>query len=1113
MKWFKIFVFVFSILVAGQYSLGQNYFLLREGEETINPIHDGNQHIKDTSTSDSNLNKSGLSSEISEILNGINIYVNASAPEGGDGSISDPFTIINDAVDVAVYGDTIIVLPGAYNETINMKDGVSIIGSGAESTQIIGKGERYIVKGANDATLKGFTILKSSSGQVDAIYCEETSPTITENVITNYGEVLNSGNAIFCYKASPTIINNYISSFHMGVWCGEYSSPVIKNNIIRTFFYGVFMRDKCAGKIINNIILAEQAGIDINLWTHPEIKNNIIIGLDSTITTGIQGDGMSGPSISYNDIWNTNLDYSLITPWIGNISADPFFINMDKGDYRLQESSPCTDAGDPDSLYNDIDGSRNDMGAFGGPNPIDPGVALQLGKSIGITSISGFPDDEVSTFVTLDNPAGLAKADLTILYDERILNALDIKRTQNTQDFALQSDITEPGVIQVSIERDTEIYHRDGNILEITFSISETAQLGDASSLVLDEVSLFDEVFNPLKIRSTTNGVMIVTLCHRDGNYVYVDGNHDGFEDGTCENPYDTIQEGIDNGSWGDTVFVSSGEYTEPIIMKDGIYLRGAGALITTIIGSMIEYAVYFYEVEYGEISGFTIIAPENYYPLISCRSSSPTITRNRIKIPFPAGMSALDCIKNSNPIIEANSFINADIWVYLSSPIIKNNNFSGATDAAITCLESSPIILGNKIISSAIYFKESNATIMNNRFLGRTGISIRTDSNVKIANNIIGVSGDDGNGISIRNSSDVMIINNTINTDNQGLNEEGSSAIVMNNIITGNNTFGVHISNSSTLSYNNIWGNINNYYDCSPGDSDISEDPLFMDESSGDYHLTPGSPCIDAGNPDPQYNDLDGSRNDMGAYGGPDADTTLMGFKGSMLSIPSVEVLPGDTIYLPIKGISLSGIADIDLTLSYGNTILSFLDAKTTILTKGFSVTKTNIGVNLINLSMSSSIGIEAESGDFIELKFAVNEVAEKDSYVRFEKVSIKDEVANERSVLELEDCEIKVKVVGIEDRNNRTDEIPISYHLFQNYPNPFNPITVIMFSIPQSNIVSLNVYDVLGRKVETVLSQYMPAGNYKVQWNAYNIPSGVYFIKMQSGNFIQVRKGVVVK
>ena len=75
-------------------------------------------------------------------------------------------------------------------------------------------------------------------------------------------------------------------------------------------------------------------------------------------------------------------------------------------------------------------------------------------------------------------------------------------------------------------------------------------------------------------------------------------------------------------------------------------------------------------------------------------------------------------------------------------------------------------------------------------------------------------------------------------------------------------------------ISCNNVWNNEGGDYEgCSGGVGAISANPLFVDEAVGDYHLQLGSPCIDTGDPNPQYNDPDGTRNDMGAYGGPGAE------------------------------------------------------------------------------------------------------------------------------------------------------------------------------------------------------------------------------------------------
>ena len=95
---------------------------------------------------------------------------------------------------------------------------------------------------------------------------------------------------------------------------------------------------------------------------------------------------------------------------------------------------------------------------------------------------------------------------------------------------------------------------------------------------------------------------------------------------------------------------------------------------------------------------------------------------------------------------------------------------------------------------------------------------------------------------------------------------------------------------------------------------------------------------------------------------------------------------------------------------------------------------------------------------------------------------------------------------------------ELPARFELNQNYPNPFNPTTRISYSIPtfngkQSLNVTLNVYNTLGQKVATLVNKAQAPGNYSVQFNASNLPSGVYFYKLQAGNFTSTKKMILMK
>ena len=89
----------------------------------------------------------------------------------------------------------------------------------------------------------------------------------------------------------------------------------------------------------------------------------------------------------------------------------------------------------------------------------------------------------------------------------------------------------------------------------------------------------------------------------------------------------------------------------------------------------------------------------------------------------------------------------------------------------------------------------------------------------------------------------------------------------------------------------------------------------------------------------------------------------------------------------------------------------------------------------------------------------------------------------------------------------------MPTVYSLSQNYPNPFNPTTTIKFGIPKAGDVSLAVYDILGRKVAELINGNLTAGYHTVNFNATNLASGVYFYRIEAGDFVSVKKLMLLK
>ncbi|MFQ5812108.1 MAG: invasin domain 3-containing protein [Anaerolineae bacterium] len=244
---------------------------------------------------------------------------------------------INAAISEANYGDTIIVNPGTYNETINMKSGVKIQGAGAGVTVISGDGSEPVVTASgaeitSDAVISGFTITGGSAGHGGGIYIHDASPTVENNIV----------------------IGNSATFFGGGI-CIEGSSPTIRGNVITSnsaaiFGGGIYVASGSPA-ITNNTIIGNSAAIFgggiFNLRGSPIIGNNIVVYNTASSSGGIHNhDG--APISDYNDVWgNDPDDYYNLTPGAHDIHEDPLLADPLGGDYHLLTSSPCVDAGDP----------------------------------------------------------------------------------------------------------------------------------------------------------------------------------------------------------------------------------------------------------------------------------------------------------------------------------------------------------------------------------------------------------------------------------------------------------------------------------------------------------------------------------------------------------------------------------------------------------------------------------------------------------------------------------------------------------------------------------------------------------------------------------------------
>ena len=94
-----------------------------------------------------------------------------------------------------------------------------------------------------------------------------------------------------------------------------------------------------------------------------------------------------------------------------------------------------------------------------------------------------------------------------------------------------------------------------------------------------------------------------------------------------------------------------------------------------------------------------------------------------------------------------------------------------------------------------------------------------------------------------------------------------------------------------------------------------------------------------------------------------------------------------------------------------------------------------------------------------------------------------------------------------------NKENDLTAHFSLNQNYPNPFNPSTTITFSIAGKAHVSLKIFDVLGKEVAVLILADLPAGKYSQIWDAANLPTGIYFYRLQVNEFVETRRMLLIK
>ncbi|UCD17105.1 MAG: VCBS repeat-containing protein [Candidatus Zixiibacteriota bacterium] len=264
---------------------------------------------------------------------------------------------IQAGINSASNGDTVLVAASSYNENINFSGKAITVVSvdGPENTFLQPSSNsvpivRFVSGETADAELSGFSLVNSNGAP--ALYILNSSPTVRNNRFGNHASSFQDHSVLrISGEAHPKIVRNLF-----------FDNP---------YSWGIVWSDADSINFINNTVHSGQRGLVI-YSPNSLVENNIVTAC------GVYGFYNGGHSMTrkYNDIYGNIDDYfGSMPPDPTDLSADARFTSAGTGDFTLQFDSPCINAGDPDPVYNDPDGTRNDIGAYHfdltPPEPID----------------------------------------------------------------------------------------------------------------------------------------------------------------------------------------------------------------------------------------------------------------------------------------------------------------------------------------------------------------------------------------------------------------------------------------------------------------------------------------------------------------------------------------------------------------------------------------------------------------------------------------------------------------------------------------------------------------------------------------------------------------------
>ena len=533
----------------------------------------------------------------------------------------------------------------------------------------------------------------------------------------------------------------------------------------------------------------------------------------------------------------------------------------------------------------------------------------------------------------------------------------------------------------------------------------------------------------------------------------------------------DSIQKCINICVDGDTIYVANGVYYESLIVNKYLWLIGSSMDSTVIDGTGLSNITVEF-LDDGQIQNFLVIGKGAGISQTSClfvnlrniEVKQCRITNSMIGVGIVWSSSIVDKCIISNVKQGYGTYCSIDTCnsVIKNSIIVTNN----VLDAYGIRTEGG----GNNSYNNIVLIKNGNSNV-------RKGIGVEFDAKENIIKNNI-VSGFRRNIDGL--SSDTAIVHNNISVNGIERGITINALTDLRNNIIAKNEIGLVYPTVTSSDYNLYWQNNTNTTD-QLAQHDIVADPMFVHDTipvyggSYDYHLQKYSPAIDTG--DPNILDVDGSRSDIGMYGGPFGESYK--YQNLPPKAPNNFQASYDSGVVTISW-DKNSAADFSYYNVYRSTINNFEPDSTTyysIVDTAFIRDTTTItnGKLYYRITAVDSSGNESVPGEQITV-----------------------------TITSIDEGE--VEIVG-------------EYKLYQNFPNPFNPTTIIPFKLKERAYVKIMVYDIKGEMLKVLVNETKEAGYYEAEFNGIGFASGIYLYRIEvvgQGSipvYMEMKKMVLVK